>query len=261
MAVNYGWRMGILATSLPVFIGCFILWFLVEEKPRENPNRNSYTRIEEHSSKLSYTEPALISIAYMGHMWELYAFWGWIGPFMVASVSSAGIASSAATTLGNQLAALIVLVGVPAVWLWGIAADKIGRIKAIIMASIFSLIPQFFFGYLVGQAPLNLMAFGLWIGFWVVADSAIYKASLTEMVPSKMRATMLGVQSAFGFGMTALAPAVFGQILEYYNGGVPPTDAAIWGPSFFVLGIGALLSPIATIILAKMQRSKRQGAQ
>jgi MFS family permease len=105
------------------------------------------------------------------------------------------------------------------------------------------------------------MAFGLWIGFWVVADSAIYKASLTEMVPSKMRATMLGAQSAFGFGMAALAPAVFGQILEYYNGGVPPTDAAIWGPSFFVLGIGALLSPIATIILAKMQRSKRQGAQ
>jgi MFS family permease len=90
------------------------------------------------------------------------------------------------------------------------------------------------------------------MGFWVVADSAIYKAGLTEMVSPKLRATFLGAQSAAGFGITIVAPAVFGQILEYYNGKVAPVNASIWGPSFLSLGVGALLAPIASIALQRM---------
>jgi MFS family permease len=201
---------------------------------------------------LIYAGTILITLAYMGHMWELYAFWGWIGPFMVASTSLMGASASYAAALGSQLAGFIVLVGVPAVWLWGVVADRVGRIRAIIIASLFSLVPEFFYGYLIDRTLAILMGIGLWIGFWVVADSAIYKASLTEMVPPNLRATFLGAQSAAGFGMTIAAPAVFGQILEYYNGKVAPVDATIWGPSFLGLGLGALLAPIATIVLQKV---------
>lgn len=261
IATSYGWRTGMLTTSLPVFMGCLILWFFVKEKPTDSLGLNEIKQIQSHSSKLDYKGPALITLAYMGHMWELYAFWGWIGPFMVASVSSAGIPSNDAAALGNQLAAFIVLVGVPAVWLLGLAADKIGRIKAIMIASIASLIPQLFFGHLIGQPLSSLMTLGVWIGFWIVADSAIYKASLTEMTPAHLRATLLGVQSALGFGMTIISPTVFGQILDYYNNGVAPTEAVNWWPSFFILGIGALLSPIATLILAKTQNVRKQTSQ
>jgi MFS family permease len=187
----------------------------------------------------------------MGHMWELFAFWGWIGPFMVAAASLVPIQFGDPVVLGGELAAVIVLVGAPAVWFWGAGADRIGREKAIIVGSLSSLIPQFFFGYLLGSALSVVAGVGLWLGFWVVADSAIYKAALTEMVPSRIRTTALGIQSAVGFGITIVAPAVFGQILEYFNGKVQPTEAVVWGPSFLVLGIGALAAPVAALALRR----------
>jgi MFS family permease len=256
VAVGYGWRMGTLATSLPVFVGLFIILLFVEERPAGSVNsrvmNGGVKIVGDTMNRLIYAGPILITLAYMGHMWELYAFWGWVGPFMVASTSLMGVSASYAAAFGSQLAGFIVLVGVPAVWLWGVVADRVGRIKAIITASLFSLVPEFFYGYLIDPTLAILTGIGLRIGFWVVADSAIYKASLTEMVPPNLRATFLGAQSAAGFGMTIAAPAVFGQILEYYNGKVAPVDATIWGPSFLSLGLGALLAPIATIVLQKV---------
>ena len=82
---------------------------------------------------------------------------------------------------------------------------------------------------------------------------------MTEMVSPNLRATFLGAQSAAGFGMTIVAPAVFGQILEYYNGKVAPVDASIWGPSFLSLGVGALLAPIAAIALRRRLSVEQQS--
>jgi MFS family permease len=260
VAVSYGWRMGTLATSLPVFVGLSILLLFVKEKPAASVDsyaiNDGARTVRAKMNQSIYVGPILITLAYMGHMWELYAFWGWIGPFMVASASLMRISASHAAAFGSQLAGFIVLVGVPAVWIWGVVADRVGRIRAIIMASLFSLVPEFFYGYLIDRTLAILLGIGLWIGFWVVADSAIYKASLTEMVSPNSRATFLGAQSAVGFGMTIAAPAVFGQILEYYNGRVAPVDATIWGPSFLSLGVGALLAPIAAIVLQKVSSSR-----
>ena len=35
-----------------------------------------------------YNFSAIITTSYMGHMWELYGFWGWIGFFMVTAIST-----------------------------------------------------------------------------------------------------------------------------------------------------------------------------
>ncbi len=53
-----------------------------------------------------------------------------------------------------MLSALVIFAGVPAVWLIGSLSDRIGRLKAIIMASLCSLIVQCTFGFLFGK-PLN----------------------------------------------------------------------------------------------------------
>jgi MFS family permease len=253
VALDYGWRVGMLATSLPAFLGLLIVWMFVKEKPNMFPDEDYTADIDESAPRAlrGYRGPILVTVAYMGHMWELFAFWGWIGPFMVAAASLVPIQFGDPVVLGGELAAVIVLVGAPAVWFWGAGADRIGREKAIIVGSLSSLIPQFFFGYLLGSALSVVAGVGLWLGFWVVADSAIYKAALTEMVPSRIRTTALGIQSAVGFGITIVAPAVFGQILEYFNGKVQPTEAVVWGPSFLVLGIGALAAPVAALALRR----------
>ena len=91
LAGIYGWRTGILLTSLPAFVGALVVFLFVSEAPSLEESilmiqtkaqivscNNDITT----SAKLSgnIVGPLLISLGYMGHMWEQYAFWGWIGP-------------------------------------------------------------------------------------------------------------------------------------------------------------------------------------
>ncbi|MEA4901584.1 MFS transporter [Desulfitobacterium sp.] len=263
IAASAGWRTGMLWTSVPVFIAFFIVWFLVDEKPTEKLQFDGAPAIKtsipggvRQCPEGGYAGPAIITAGYMGHMWELYAFWGWLGPFMVANATAAGMAASAAVKWGGLLAACITLAGAPAVWLMGMLADKIGRTKAIIISATCSLVAEFFIGSLVGKSLTAVVLVGIWIGFWVISDSAIYKAGLTDMVTPQKRSTLLGIQSAIGYSMTIIAPIVFGKILQAYNGPIDPTEMRVWAPAFIALGIGAIVAPVAAFILRKVPQAK-----
>ena len=284
LASRYSWEVGMLATSLPVFVAAALVFVYVKEKPEEKnghvpgkearaadtygedgkphkPKEGSKERTAGAEGKAApaggYRGPVLITTGYMGHMWELYAFWGWIGPFMVASALAAGYEESRALALGGQMAAMIILLGAPGAWIFGVVADRWGRINTLMLASIASLTAQLFFGFLYGRSMVLVFIVGLWIGLWVVADSGIYKAGLTEMTEEGIRGTALGVQSAVGYGMTMLSPFVFGTVLEAFNkGAADPTGAVHWGVPFMMLGIGALLAPISGLLLKRSPQAK-----
>jgi len=284
LASRFSWEVGMLATSIPVFVGALLVFVFVEEKPlpskdslvesqkMKNPAGRMHTQeiarvhtadesisgpLVDAAPKGGYRGPVLITTGYMGHMWELYAFWGWIGPFMVASALAVGYGEAQAIALGGRLAAMIILLGAPGAWLFGMVADRFGRIKTLMLASLCSLVAQLFFGFLYGQSMVLVFLVGLWIGFFVVADSGIYKAGLTEMTDESIRGTALGVQSAVGYGMTILSPFAFGSILEILNQGTTdPTQAVNWGIPFMMLGIGALLAPISGILLKRTPQGK-----
>ena len=248
LAAVYGWRCGMLATSVPVFVAAIITLIFISERP-ETVDAPEFDGVKgNESDHVSLKAPVLITGSYMGHMWELYAFWGYIGSFLTVVCTIHGL--SPAT--GGFLAAITILCGAPAVSILGIVADKLGKEKAIIISATASLVPELFFGYMI-DAPMGLILLvSFWIGFWVIADSAIYKAALTEMVSEKNRGTILGLQSAVGFSMTVIAPLVFGAMLSKINGGVPTAEATNWGPCFAMLGIVAILSPIFAYLTKRL---------
>ena len=265
LAYQYGWQTGILWTSLPAFLAAWMVFRFVEEKP-EAAVEKSPLKESQNAKPAAFTAPApeggykgpvLITTGYMGHMWELYAFWGWIGPFMVASAMAAGYPRTEAVALGGQIAAMIILLGAPAVYLFGLIADRVGRIKTICLCATLSLAAQLFIGFLYGRSLTAVTLVGLWIGFWVVADSGIYKAGITEMTDVSIRSTALGVQSAVGYSMTILSPAVFGTALEWANPGVADTSmASNWGIPFAILGFGALLAPLSMFFLNRTAQAR-----
>lgn len=267
IASAYSWRAGMLATSIPVFIAAIIVFFFITDRPEEQTNFDGAIglmgdgaaaplRGPRPAPEGGYKGPIFITGSYMGHMWELYAFWGWIGAYMMASCVAAGYSTAQAVAKGGLLAAIIILVGAPAVYLMGLAADKWGRTKAITVAATCSLVPEFFFGYMFGMPLWTVVVVGLWIGFWVIADSAIYKAGLTDMISEKVRGTVLGIQSAVGFSMTILAPLAFGFVLQKLNGPVPSIQATVWGPAFLMLGVGALIAPVMAMATRKVPQAK-----
>ncbi|MBP2641328.1 MAG: major facilitator superfamily 1 [Firmicutes bacterium] len=260
IAAEAGWRIGMLWTSVPVFAAFIIIWLFIQEKPVSAVQFDGPPSMAPQAAPLAapeggYAGPAMITGAYMGHMWELHAFWAWIGPFMVACASVSGMQTVEAVKWGGLMAAAITLAGAPAVWLMGKVADKMGRTKTIILCATASLAAEFVFGFLIGQPLAIIVACGVWLGFWVISDSAIYKAGLTDMCTPKVRATMLGLQSAIGFSMTIIAPIAFGKILQAYNSTNDPTAAVVWGPSFIALGLGAILTPVAALVLRNLSQA------
>jgi len=200
--------------------------------------------------------PALISVSYMGHMWELYAFWGWIGPFLVSAALMVGMPPDAGVRWGGTFAAIIILIGAPASWCWGKVSDRKGRTWTIMVASVLSIGAECFLGYLYGHSLAILVLLGAWIGFWVIADSAIYKVGITEMVLPGIRATSLGIQSIVGFFVTIVSPMIFGKILELCNGPVAADKARVWGPAFLALGLGGTVAPVAAWILRRQRQAR-----
>lgn len=263
IAADYGWRMGMLWTSVPVFLAGIMLVLFVQEAPDTNQNEETAALPQETTvvdiqpaPAGGMKGPAAITGAYMGHMWELYAFWAWIGPFMVACANASGMDMSAAVQWGSFMAACITVAGAPAVWIMGKAADKMGRTKTIILCSLCSLLAGCVFGFLLGGYLAITVLCGLWIGFWCIADSAVYKAGLTDMVQLTSRGTFLGVQSALGFGVTIIAPIIFGKMLQIFNGNIAPTQATVWGPAFLVLAGGALAAPILALVLRHLPQAR-----
>lgn len=263
LAAVYNWRIGILATSIPAFVAAAIIFLLVGEKPALNQEQPIVVHEPQLPSDSSSTKspslkkrrlgPVLAITGYMGHMWELYAFWGWIGPFLMASAYAVGYSKTDAVLVGSQLAAIIILLGGPAVWLIGMGADKWGKERMIILAALGSLIAELFFGFSYGHTLSIVAMIGMWIGFWSVADSGIYKVILTDMVRGEKAATALGTQSAIGYSMTIISPYLFGKLLGLTNKGIAePIYASQWGLPFLMLGAGAVVAPLCISLLRRL---------
>ena len=160
------------------------------------------------------------------------AFWGWIGPFLVASLMARGLSTDKAVSLGGTITA------------------------AIIGAGACSVAGEIILGFLISHSLTLVALVGGWIGFRAISDGSVYKAGLVEMVSSRICGVSPGLQSAAGLGITIVAPADFGIFLEWYNGRVEPTAVTIWAPAFLILALGGILSPITAFVLRRLPQAK-----
>lgn len=260
LAASFGWRAGLVATSVPALAAGLILLSLVPRLGPGQPQAETGPASPDPTSahKFPKDAPILLTTGYMGHMWELYAFWGWIGPFLVASFIFHGYDPIKAAASGGLWSSLIILSGAVSVWLVGWLSDRLGRLRTIVLAATLSLSAEFGLGFTYGGSLALILAVGFFIGFWSIADSGIYKASLTESVPVSFKSTALGLQSACGYLATIVSPLVFSLVLTSSNPGLTNSaEATVWSWAFITLGAGALLAPVSILYLSRRQARRR----
>jgi MFS family permease len=187
----------------------------------------------------------LATSGYLGHMWELYAFWTWIPVFIAASF--------AAQTANSELAsparvaaiafATIAIGGLGCIW-GGIVADRTGRERLVTLAMAASggcaLLMPFVFGRATWVLVLSVC---LW-SFFVIADSAQFSALVTEAVPAHAVGTALTLQTSLGFLLTILSIQLLPPLVELFG----------WRWAFPVLALGPALGIVAIRRLATLKR-------
>lgn len=263
VASVYGWQWAILFTSVWGLPGAALVCFLVKERvPAKNKVENSTPPV---SASISFFREILLkkplcwlNIGYMSHMWELYGFYGWIGPFVVAVALLQGIAAESALVYGNTIAATAMLMGVVSPALGGLVSDKIGRTKTVMMVLLVSAACSMSTGWLMTLPRYGFLGIVLLYGFFVVMESAVFKAGLSELVEPRYLGAALGFQSFLGFGITVLSPALFGLVLDVANPGLKG-EFQVWGWSFVLLGLGALIGPVAMYFLRRQSEAQKMA--
>ena len=178
-------------------------------------------------------------LAYMCHMWEMFAVRSWLVAFLSFSITlqkaPAGLMAPttvmAVAGIGGMLASIA----------GGELAVRLGRRRVVTtimgVSSLLALIIGFSARLPYNAVVILCLVYTL---FFQGDSAAIHAGVITAAKPERQGATM-ALQSLGGFAAASLGSVVAGMILDLTGGG---STSLSWGLTFGSVGIAAALGPI-----------------
>jgi MFS family permease len=235
------WRSVLTVASALAVAGAAIVVLLV----RDGPYVTASAPFDPRAARTIVRLPAarLATLGYLGHMWELYAMWAWIGVFAAAGAAAQGAETAGAARWGSIVAFLAVASGAPACVAAGVWGDRLGKAGVARLAMIGSAACALATPALYSAAPAWLLALAVIWGATIVADSAQFSALVADASPPEHVGTALTLQTCAGFLLTIvtirLTPVV--------------ADLVGWRWTFWLLAPGPILGAMAMKKLAALK--------
>ena len=236
------WRVVVLGAAVASFVSALLFFVFVKEGPFQAPSAPF-----ESGALLAVLRDRGVMLAtggYLGHMWELYAMWSSIGVFWMYAAVVHGIEAPTAAVL----AFLTIAAGTAGCVIAGVAADRVGRPKVTIIAMLVSGACAMVIGSLISGSLVLLVVVALVWGASIVADSAQFSASVTELAPSKYVGTAITLQTCAGFLLTIVTIRLVPVWVEWWG----------WERAYMPLAIGPALGVLAMWRLSRDTRVARR---
>ena len=229
--------------ALGPVVGAAVAWITAGSTANIIPPRVTGQRF---GGEVLRNRPAMLVIAgYTFHSWELLGMWAWTPAFLAACFVAAGAELTRGAGLGAYITSLFHLTGMVAALLAGVFADRFGRTPVILIMATISAACSLVFGWLVGASLALIVGVGLLYGFAALGDSPIYSTAITEVVAPAYRGSALALRSLLGYGAGAIAPLLFGAILDWHGANTP----GAWGWAFVSLGVAGLGAVLSAVLL------------
>ena len=233
LAGGADWRLTIAIASIAAFISGLICLAVAI-----GPYHATAARFEPGAIRIAWTNRRvrLAYAGYLGHMWELFAMWAWIGVAAAASYA-ATMPADDATWWAKLTAFCAIAAGGPACAVAGLVADRIGKANVTIIAMAVSgsaaLATAATFG---GPMWLTFALVVIW-GLAIVPDSAQFSALVADASPPDLAGSLMTFQTALGFALTFFTVQLTPMIVAAVGWPVLLAGLA-FGPAF---GVAAML--------------------